>query len=305
MERAKHFQSKKKTIWCIVLALLIVILLFWAVVKVPPGYVGVYYSAISGVDMDHVRLPGWHFQVPIFQKVYKVKTARDTISMYGFNMDNCYRDRNCDDVALQVPSKEGLIVTLDISALYKVQPRRAPHIVQELTTEYREKTLLPRIRSAARTVTGTFMITELYGEGRERLQDDIFEKLTESFNEDGFILEEVLVRDVDLPEQIRMAIEDKQTAEQRSFQKQFEIDLAEKEAERKKIEGEGVAAHKVAIAQGDAEALRLVAGAIGANPQILKFKNLEVLEQLYNNPNTKFIALPSDNLILPTDLSID
>jgi regulator of protease activity HflC (stomatin/prohibitin superfamily) len=295
----------KRAIFTTSIVILLIILMIWAVVRIPPGTVGVYYSAFSGVDMENVRLPGWHFQIPILQQVYKVKTARDTISMYGADVYSCLDDRNCDDVALNVPSKEGLLVTLDLSVLYKVRADQSPRIIQELTADYRQKTLVPRIRSAARTVTGTFQITQLYGEGRDQLQLAIFDRLEAVLAEDGFELEEVLVRDVDLPEQIRLAIEDKQTAEQRSFQKQFEIDLAEKEAERIKIQGEGIAAGKIAIAEGDAEALRVVAASIGANPQILKFKNLEVLQDLYNNPNTKFVALPSDNLILPTDLQID
>ncbi|MBD3319225.1 hypothetical protein GF342_04925 [Candidatus Woesearchaeota archaeon] len=293
-----------KVIWTVLGVLVVVVLLVWAVVRIPPGTVGVYYSAFSGIDLDHARAPGWHFQIPVIQEVTKIQTARDTISMYGVDLYECSRDDECDDVALQVPSKEGLLVTLDVSVLYKIQPSKAPAIVQELTTQYRDKTLIPRIRSAARASTGQFQITELYGVGRDRLQQDIFERLEDSLAQDGFILEEVLIRDVDLPPQIRQAIEDKQAAEQRAFQKQFEIDLAVKEAERKKIQGEGTAAEKIAVAEGDAEALRLVAQAIRANPQVLEFKNLEVLQQLYTNPNTKFVALPSDNLILPTDLNV-
>ncbi len=296
--------SKSKIRW-IVGALVVFVLIIWSIVSVPPGHVGVYYNAFGGIDMYNARAPGWHFQVPIFQSVYKIKTSRDTINMYGSDPYLCEDDYECDDISIQVPSKEGLLVTLDISVFYKLKPQEAPTVVQELTTDYRMKTIVPRVRSAAREVTGNFLITELYGVGREKLQSAIFERLEDVLSTDGFILEEVLIRDIDLPEQIRQAIEDKQTAEQRSFQKQFEIDLAEKEAERRQIEGEGYAAHKIAVATGDAEALRQVANVLASNPRVLDFKKLEVLEKLYQNPNTKFIALPSDNLVLPMDFEVN
>ena len=287
-----------------VIGVIVVILLLWMfIVRIPPGYVGVYYGAINGIDLENVREPGWHFKVPFFQSVYKIKTARDTISMFGTE-ESCFNDPECTDVALQVPTKEGLLVTLDLTVLYKTIPEQAPRIVQELTDEYSIKTLVPKIRSAAREATGTLLITELYGPGREALQNQMFNLLKDDLQRDGFILEDVLVRDVDLPEQIRNAIEDKQTAEQRSFQKQFEIDLAQKEATRLKVQGEGIANQKIAIAEGDAQALAKIAQILATNPRVLDFKRLEVLAQLYNNPNTKFVALPSGNLILPTDLGV-
>ena len=112
------------------------------------------------------------------------------------------------------------------------------------------------------------------------------------------------MRNVEYPAQIRNAIEEKQAAEQVSFKKQFEIDIAEKEATRKKIEGECIANNKIAIARGEAESLRQVSQAIKENPEVLKFKQLEVLQKLYENPNTKFIALPSGQMILPFDFNM-
>ncbi len=283
---------------------LILVLMFVFVagvlVIIPAGYVGVDYSAWGGVKLDSVRTPGWSFKLPLVQQVYQIKTARDTISMYG-TFAECQKDPQCKDTALQVPSKEGLLITLDVSVLYSVRPETAPRIVQDYTTNYVDGTITPEIRSAAREVTGTMSITDLYGAGRELLQTEIAKKLNDLFNKDGFILEQVLVRNVEYPEQIRKAIEEKQAAEQVSFKKQFEIDISQKEATRKQIEGEGIANNKIAVAKGEAESLRQVSQAIRENPEVLKFKQLEVLSKLYENPNTKFIALPSGQMILPID----
>ncbi len=275
-----------------------------ALVIVPAGYVGVDYNAWGGINLEKIRTPGWSFKVPVLQTVYMIKTARDTISMYGIDYPECKKDPECSDIAVQVPSKEGLLITVDISVFYKVKPAIAPRIVQEMTVKYKEGTVMPRVRSATREVTGSMTITELYGTGREKLQHGVYEQLFTLFEKDGLILEEVLVRDVEYPAQIRQAIEEKQTMEQSALKKHYEVELAQKEAQRKKIEGEGIANQKIAIAQGDAEALRLVSNAIKENPQVLQFKWLEITQKLYENPNTKFIALPSGQMILPIDLNL-
>ncbi|MDO8660539.1 MAG: SPFH domain-containing protein, partial [Candidatus Woesearchaeota archaeon] len=152
--------------------IIILILLFSIpsiLVVIPPGTVGVDYSAWAGVHQNSVRLPGWSFKLPFVQSVIHIKTARDTVNMFG-SEEQCARDNTCTDVALQVPSKEGLLITLDVSVLYQVKPEAAPKIVQELTPQYLYGTLIPQIRSVAREVTGAMSITELYGQGREQLQ---------------------------------------------------------------------------------------------------------------------------------------
>jgi regulator of protease activity HflC (stomatin/prohibitin superfamily) len=265
------------------------------IVVVPPGYVGVDYTAWSGVRMDKTRPPGWSLKWPIVQTVYMVKTARDTINLYP----------NGDDIAVSAPTKEGLIVTSDVSVLYRTKAENAPKIIQELTENYRYGTLIPEVRSVTREVTGGMSVTEIYGPGREKIQREVYEKLIPLFEKDGFVLEQVLMREITMPAQIAQAIEDKQSMEQAALKKQYEVELAQKEAERKKIEGEGIANNKIAIAKGDAESLKLVAQAIKENPEVLKFKNLEVLQDLYKNPNTKFVALPSNQMImaLPEDFT--
>ena len=289
-------------VWIGILAVSLIVI-FSVLVIIPAGKVGVDYTAWGGVRLDSVRHPGWSFKLPVLQTVYLVQTARTTINMYG-TAEECEKDFSCNDVAIQVPSKEGLLITLDLSVLFRVKPESAPRIIQEFTPNFIEGTIMPEIRSVAREVTGTMSITEMYGTGRERLQHEMITKLEQLFKKDGFVLEEVLVRDVAYPEQIRKSIEEKQAAEQMSFKKQFEIDIAEKEAKRKQLEGEGIANQKIATARGDAESLRLVSQAIKENPEVLKFKQIETLQMLYNNPNVKFVALPSNQMILPLDLKI-
>lgn len=228
-----------------------VVLVLTSIVVISPGEVGVVYSAMSGVS--NTELPaGWHLRMPILQSVYHIKTARDTVNMYYTDYAKCKEDKECTDVALSVPSKEGLIVTLDVSVLYRIQPGKAPEILQRLTSEYRFGTVVPKVRSVIREVTGGMSVTDLYGSGRERLQLDAFAKLKPSLESDGFILDEVLVRDVSMPPQITTAILEKQTVEQSALKKEYEVQMAKKEAERVVAGAIGQARVAVAAAEGDA-----------------------------------------------------
>ena len=294
--------SIKKLTTTVVVGFIALILFFViigdVIVIIPAGYVGVDYSAWGGINMDKVRNPGWSFKLPLVQQIYPVKTARDTINLHP----------NGDDIAVSAPTKEGLMVTTDISVLYKIRPDYAPKIIQELTDDYRKGTIIPEIRSVIREITGNMSVTDIYGPGRERIQQESFKKLQPLLEKDGFILEDVLVREVKMPSQIASAIEDKQAMEQKSLKKQYELELTQKEAERLKIEGEGIAKQQVAIAEGDAqsavvrakgeaEALKMVATAFKENPKAYDYKQLQVLEELYKNPNTRFVALPSNQMI--------
>lgn len=300
----------------IVAAFVCLILLLDVLVVVPAGYVGVEYNAWGGIDMENIRLPGWSFKLPLVQRIYMVKTARDTVNLYPGGDDN----------AVTAPTKEGLVVTSDMTVLFKTKASEAPRIIQELTSDFKKSTIVPRIRSVAREVTGGMLVTEIYGPGREKLQKEVYNKLSPILEKDGFILEEVLIREVKMPPQIATAIEDKQAMEQAALKKEYELTLTKKEAERRKAEGEGIAAQKIAIAEGDAaskvalakgeaeakiivadaeaKALKVVADAMRENPRLYDFKRLQVTEELYSNPNTKFIALPSDQMIyqLPNTL---
>jgi regulator of protease activity HflC (stomatin/prohibitin superfamily) len=147
------------------------------------------------------------------------------------------------------------------------------------------------------------------------------------FEQDGFVIEEVLIRNIVMPPQITQAIEDKQAMEQASLKKGYELELTRKEAERKRLEGEGLANQQLAIAEGQAksqialakgqaesklivanaesQALEMVAETIRKNPAAYEFKKLQVTEELYMNPNTRFVALPSEQMIyqLPQSLT--
>jgi len=304
MDSAREY-SPRKIIQLVALIFAVIIgfaLITDVLVIIPPGFVGVVYNAGSGVNMDAVRNPGWSLKWPIIQKIYMVQTSRDTINFYPSG--NYGNAAPADDIPLSVPSSDGLIVKIDVSVMYKTRADKAPYIIQNLGEYYRSDTLMPEIRSVLREVTGTMKAEELYGPGREKLQTQAFGLLEKKFARDGFLLEDVLVRDIDLPDEFLKSIESKKIMEQDAIRKQNELKLAEYEANRMKLEAEGLANYKIEVARGDAEALRLVAKVLEENPKVLDFKKLEITEKLYENPNTRFVALPSNEMILslPADV---
>ena len=148
----------------------------------------------------------------------------------------------------QVPSSEGLIVGLDTTLQFQVQPDQAPTIRKTIGWDYMNNLVLPVFRSALRDIVAGFPVKRIYAEqGRKEITDKLLEVLKEKLEPRGFIVVDVLLRDVKLPARFKESIETKLTAEQRVQQKQFELEQAVKDAE---IE--------VARARGAAEAQEIV-----------------------------------------------
>lgn len=288
-EYGRQFPAWAK--WLIgIIVVIFAIALLNPIAIIGPGEVGVVYSAIGGIDLDRIMEPGWNFRIPILQRIYHVKTARATINMYG-TFEECQSDKECDDIALHVLTNEGLEVGIDVTVFYRVKPDESPSVVQELTMQYQEGTVMPRIRGIVRDVIGDMAITEVYGPERERLAQEIFDSLEPLMVNDGFVLDEVQVRDIDPPKEISDAIKAKQKMEQDVMTKEHEVRLAAKEAERKITEAGGIA--KSIEIQG--ETLR-------KNPEYLQLKQLDVTLALYQNPNTRFVIVPPGTYpILPTE----
>lgn len=250
-----------------VLIAVVAIALLWIfnpIEQIQAGEVGVVYDAFRGMLPDAMQT-GWHWKTPVLQTVYHVKTSRDTVTMFGvdYNKD-CVPYPECDDVAIEVPSKEGLPITIDISLFYRVKPEEAVNVVKKLTVDYKVGTVMPSMRSATRDVAGGMAFTDLYGEGRRLLEQGIFDNLKSDFDADGFILEQVLVRDVTLPPDMVKAIQDKQTMQQQFLQKQFELQRQQLEAERIIIE-----------ANGTAEAIKIQGNALRTNPEVLQLRAID------------------------------
>jgi len=187
----------------------------------------------------------------------------------------------------QVPSSEGLIVGLDTSLLFQVEPEQAPAIRKTVGQDYLGTLVVPYFRNALRDVVSGYQVRNIYSEsGRREIADKIESFLRENLEPRGIRVVDVLLRDVKLPDRFRDSIEAKLTAEQRVQQKQFELEQARKDAE---IE--------VARARGAAQAQEIVRSTL--SDSYLQYLWIKTLNE---NPNVIYVATEANLPIFkPTD----
>jgi prohibitin 1 len=190
-----------------------------------------------------------------------------------------------------VPSKEGLILTMDTSLLYHIDPAHAAALYQKVGEDYRTIIVEPMLRSSIRDATADNSANALYTEGRELVARRIMEELRTNLNPRGVVVENVLLRDVQLPDTLKNAIEAKQKAEQDSLQMQFVLTKEKQEAERKRVEAQGIADFQKIVT-------------LGISEQLLQWKGIEATEKLAHSPNTKVIVVGGGKTGLPLIMNL-
>ena len=179
---------------------------------------------------------------------------------------------------MEVPSKEGLNVKLEVSALYHLDGIKASEVYETVGENYESIILIPQFRSVARGVTATYEAKALYTSAREELSNKIHEQLQNLVQERGIIIESTPLRQITLPPRLTQSIEEKLQAEQESQRMQFVLEKEKKEAERKRIEAQGIADFQNIVTKGISEPL-------------LRWKGIEATEKLANSQNTKVIIV--------------
>lgn len=188
---------------------------------------------------------------------------------------------------MQVLSREGLTIGLEISALYRLNPDSAARVYQTVAGgDYETIILIPQFRSICRAVTASFQASALYSTERERLGSSIQEELARTVAPRGVTIESTPIRNVALPTQLTEAIEQKQRADQESQRMEFVLTKEKQEADRKRIEAKGIADFQTIVAAGISE-------------QLLRWKGIEATEKLASSPNTKVIIVGAGKDGLP------
>lgn len=209
-----------KALGVAVIIVLVTIGLFLMFTTVPAGHVGVKDK--FGKVYEQEFKSGFHFKSPLIS-VNKMSVKTQEVKEKS-----------------QTPSEEGLIVTLETSTLYKLNPDKANEIYSKVGKNYEEVYIIPKFRSAIREATAKYNVKELYTEGRKKIEKDVYDNLKDDFAERGIILEDVLLRDLIIPDKVKSAIETKLEAEQESLKYEFILEREEKEAKRKIIEARGI-----------------------------------------------------------------
>lgn len=254
----------------IIVVILVVILLAKSAVTIGSGEAGVLYKTFGGgVVTDKPPMgEGFHIVAP-WNKVY----------IYEVRQQEVFEK-------MKVLSSNGLDIQLDASAWFQPKFDQLGKLHQEKSEEYKNRILLPAIRSAARSVVGRYTPEQLYSTKRDAIQREIFEETKRIVDDQYIQLNEILVRDVTLPETIKEAIERKLRQEQESLEYEFRLISAQKEAERQIIE-----------AEGKAEANRILSASL--TDKILTDKGIEATLKLSESPNAKVVVVGSGDGGLP------
>ena len=194
------------------------------------------------------------------------------------------------EVDLRIPSKEGLNVGAEISILYNVIPSQAPQLLRNVGREYERNVILPVFRSAIADVSSKFFAKDMHTSQRGVIETAIQEQMTKLLDGKGITIEAVLFKSIQLPPNLARAIEEKLEAEQQALRMEFVLQEARQEAERRRIEAEGVRDAQQIIAEG-------------LNAQVLQFKSIEAFLELAKSPNTKIIVSDGDMPVLMTPVN--
>jgi prohibitin 1 len=191
---------------------------------------------------------------------------------------------------MQVLSREGLTIGLEVSALYRLNPDSAARVYKTVTGgDYQTIILIPQFRSICRAVTASFQASALYSTERERLGATIQEELAKTVSPRGVTIENTPIRNVALPVQLTEAIEQKQRADQESQRMEFILTKEKQEADRKRIEAQGIADFQRIVAAGISE-------------QLLRWKGIEATLKIAESNNTKVVIVGAGKDGLPVIL---
>jgi prohibitin 1 len=191
-----------------------------------------------------------------------------------------------------VPSKEGLAMGLEASVLYHVQRERAADLFQSVGINYPEVLLVPNFRSAMRSVTASNSASTLYSDARETIARQILSDLQAQVQPRGIVIENVLLRDLQLPETLRQSIEAKQQAQQEAQRMEYVLQRERQEAERKRVEAQGIKDFQFIVTEGISD-------------KLLEWKGIEATVELARSANAKVVVVGNSKTGLPLIFSTD
>jgi prohibitin 1 len=249
-----------------VAGLLLVIFVFSAVARVDSGNVGVL--TLFGRVTGEVLPEGVHLVNP-----------------FKANHELSIRTQEIKESA-SVPSSEGLVMNLDTSLIYHLNPEKAAEVYQKIGPDYMNVLVEPNLRAAIREATASHSANALYTGEREMVAKQIHDQLTDKLGQRGVLVESVLLRDIQLPSTLKSSIESKQQAEQEALAMSFRLQKETQEAQRKRIEAAGIRDFQQIVAQG-------------ISPQLLEWKGIEATENLAKSSNAKVVVIGNNKNGLP------
>ena len=272
------FERGGKTISIVLIALGI---MNSCVKQIDAGEIGV--KILFGSIQKEVMLSGLHFINPLLDvKKLDVKTQNYTMS--GVHDEG---DKSGDD-AIKVLTSDGLEVTIDLTVLFRVVSIEAPRLLGETGDDYRDKIVRPITRTKIRDNAVYYQAVDLFGSKRDQFQQRIYKTIEDDFKKRGLMLEQLLVRNITLPNSVKASIESKINAEQDAKKMEFVLQKEKQEAERKRVEAQGIADYQKIINTG-------------LTSQQLQYEQIKAMQALSLSPNAKVIVMGKGNTPLIID----
>lgn len=264
------FSNTLKMIAVIVIALGIFSSMFK---QIDAGKVGV--KSLYGSVQSDVLESGLHLINPLLEVTdFDIQTQNYTMSaIHGEGSQE-------GDDAIRVLSNDGLEVVIDLTVLYRITPNDAPKIFKQIGVNYTDKIVRPVTRTRIRDNAVYYDAVALYSTKRNEFQQRIFKSIEEDFKARGLVLEQLLIRNINLPVSVKASIESKINAEQDAQKMTFVLQKEKQEAERKRVEAQGIADYQRIIS-------------MGLTDKQLQYESIKAQKELAASPNTKIIFMNS------------
>ena len=257
------------------LVFILIGILISCIVQIEAGETGV--KKLFGKVQNDVIGSGLHFINPLLD-VEKMDVRTQNYTMSGVHDEG----QKAGDDAIRALTSDGLEVVIDLTVLYRVLPQDAPRIVRETGLDYRDKIVRPVTRTKIRDNAVYYEAVALYSSKRDEFQQRIFNTIESDFKKRGLVLEQILVRNITLPQMVKSAIEQKITAEQDAQKMQFVLQKERQEAERKRVEAQGISDYQRIINES-------------LTDRQLQYEQIKAIKDLAGSTNAKMVIMGKGN----------
>lgn len=256
-----------------VIGLVMVVLgiLISSIIQIDSGEIGI--KVLFGSVKNEVLGSGLHLVNPLME-VKHVDVRTQNYTMSGIQDEG---NKTGDD-AIRVLTSDGLEVTIDLTVLYRVVANDAPMLLKETGLDYKDKIVRPITRTKIRDNAVYYQAVELFSTKRDEFQQRIYKSIEDDFRKRGLMLEQLLVRNITLPNSVKASIESKINAEQDAKKMEFVLQKERQEAERKRVEAQGIADYQRIINTG-------------LTDQQLQYEQIKAIKELALSTNAKIIMM--------------
>ncbi len=261
------FNIKKTRFWIAIAVVILFVIIFgnsMFVILQPTERGVIFYKFSSGLDVKHIYSEGFHIIAP-------------WNDMIVFSVEEQQVEQSMD-----VLSSNGLSISVDVTIRFRPIYDQIGYLYKAFRTTYVDALVTPELRSAVRKIIGRYTPEELYSTKREEIETSIKQETSKILSKNHVQMTALLIRSVRLPQSIQTAIEKKLEQEQASLEYEFKLQKEQKEADRKRIEAQGIQDFQRIISQT-------------ITPSLLKWKGIEATLELSKSENAKVVVIGGDD----------